>query len=203
MPTIPMDMLASLGAEGAARPAARVATWCRPYSAKDLAALFDISPKTAAQYRVGAAFPNERIFSAMVARWGRGFLLDVFAEDLALTDQEIADEWARTFAALAMLRRAHLRGRDDDQTETAQDPGECVPPSGDGGGPAGALARAARKTALILMLGLAVSVPLADLLHLLDNPVRVARTTRNPVPRSLRLRQGVKVTRVRREGVAI
>ena len=61
----------------------RVALWVRDYSAKELAAMFGASERTARGWRDGNMPQNIHLI-AMAQRWGMNFLEDVFAPVIGL-----------------------------------------------------------------------------------------------------------------------
>ena len=63
----------------------RLAGWMRPHSAKELARMFDVEPRTAKGWRVGC-LPQVRHLVRMTQRWGSAFLNDVFSPVLAEPD---------------------------------------------------------------------------------------------------------------------
>jgi hypothetical protein len=104
----------------------RLATWLRPYPAKQLARMLSVKPRTARSWRTGS-LPQTQHLTAMVERWGIEFLEYLFAPVLA-DAQPIEDRLERLERELGAIRReivdakasvpagpaAHLPSRDGD-----------------------------------------------------------------------------------------
>jgi hypothetical protein len=82
----------------------RIAEWCKPYQAKELARMFDIAPQTAKSWRRGN-LPQMKHLISMADRWGMAFLEDVFSPVLAETETSLAGRLERIEQDIHTLRR--------------------------------------------------------------------------------------------------
>jgi hypothetical protein len=175
MSTITHTLL-SAGGEPMEAVTARMTHWCRRWSAKDLARLLDVSPRTAEGWRCGN-WPQGRHLTAMVAEWGTDWLVDIYrpvAEDAALDRRLEAVE-----AMIANIKEDYRHAHPAPSGPTAA-PGAYA--SGRVARPRGALLATARALIIGVVLGAGAlhALPqlpdtVAGLAHVADEPARVPR----------------------------
>lgn len=83
----------------------RFAAWISRWPAKTLARDFDASPRTVKAWRDGQ-LPQSTTMTAMVAKWGLGFLEHVFAPVLAPSDLDVSRRLDRLQSDLSALKEA-------------------------------------------------------------------------------------------------
>lgn len=143
--------LLGLGADPehpSAQACQRLVEFLAPYQAKELARLFDCSPRTAESWKRGS-WPGSRHEHAIVQHWGRAWLDYVYGPLLPAEDRALAAQLAEIEGRIAAVRASveTIEGEADGTGALGRGVAPLRPPAAAAGAAPGAAAAGAGRAA--------------------------------------------------------